>query len=106
MLLAFAGLWLAPGWQMALAACLLAGFGFYMLHNTLQTNATQMAPDMRGTSLAMFASCFFIGQSAGVALAAHVVDYSGPAALFMSAMILMPLVAIGFARALRTRPAH
>ena len=106
MLLAFAGLWLAPGWQMALAACLLAGFGFYMLHNTLQTNATQMAPDMRGTSLALFASCLFIGQSAGVALAALVVDHSGPGALFMGAMILLPLVAMGFARALRTRPAH
>ncbi|MBK7472125.1 MAG: MFS transporter [Betaproteobacteria bacterium] len=106
LLLAFAGLWLAPGWEVVLVGCLLSGFGFYMLHNTLQTNATQMAPAMRGTSLALFASCFFIGQSAGVALAAQVVDYSGSAVLFMSAMILMPLVALGFARALRTRPAH
>ena len=26
------------------------GFGFYMLHNTLQTNATQMSPQARGTA--------------------------------------------------------
>ena len=106
LLLAFAGLWLAPGWEVALVGCMLSGLGFYMLHNTLQTNATQMAPDMRGTSVALFASCLFIGQSAGVALAALVVDHSGPAALFMSAMILLPAVAMGFARALNTRPAH
>ena len=106
MLVAFAVLWLAPNWEVMLAACLLSGFGFYMLHNTLQTNATQMAPDKRGTALAMFASCFFIGQSAGVALAALVVDRAGPAALFIIAMLLLPLVSLGFARALRTRPSH
>jgi predicted MFS family arabinose efflux permease len=105
-LLAFAALWLAGGWPVALAACFAIGFGFYMLHNTLQTNATQMAPDTRGTSMAMFASFFFIGQSIGVALAALVVDYAGPAWVFLIAMVLTPLVATGFAHALRTRPSH
>ena len=97
---------LGPAWWWSVPACFATGLGFYMMHNTLQTNATQMAPDMRGTSLALFASCLFIGQSVGVALAALVVDRHGPAALFMIAMILLPLVAMGFARALRTRPAH
>lgn len=106
MLLAFAALWLAGGWQVALAACFAIGFGFYMLHNTLQTNATQMAPNARGTAVAMFASLLFIGQSIGVALASLVVDYAGPAWLYVIAMILTPLVATGFALALRTRPAH
>ena len=56
----------APGWGWALAGCLLLGFGYYMLHNTLQVNATQMAPDRRGAAVSAFASCFFLGQSAGV----------------------------------------
>lgn len=55
--------------QWALPACLLAGTGFYMLHNTLQTHATQMAPERRGAAVSAFASCFFLGQSAGVGLA-------------------------------------
>lgn len=105
-LLAFAALWLAGGWRVALAACFAIGFGYYMLHNTLQTNATQMAPDARGTAVAMFASFFFIGQSIGVALAALMVDYAGAAWLFLIAMVLTPLLATGFALALRTRPSH
>jgi YNFM family putative membrane transporter len=61
---------LSPWWQLALPASLLSGFGFFGLHNTLQTNATQMAPSARGTAMAMFAAILFLGQSIGVMLAA------------------------------------
>lgn len=50
----------------ALFACLLAGCGFYMLHATLQTQATQMAPEERGTAVAGFACLLFLGQSIGI----------------------------------------
>jgi len=59
----------APAWGWALPACAVMGLGFYMMHNTLQTQATQMAPQRRGAAVAAFAGCFFIGQSAGVGLA-------------------------------------
>jgi predicted MFS family arabinose efflux permease len=58
----------APAWGWAVAGCFVLGLGFYMLHNTLQVNATQMAPDRRGAAVAAFASSFFLGQSAGVSL--------------------------------------
>lgn len=58
----------APAWEWSLPACFIAGLGFYMLHNTMQTNATQMAPTRRGAAVASFASCFYMGQAAGVAL--------------------------------------
>ena len=57
----------SPQWWITLPACLCFGLGFYMLHNTLQINATQMAPERRGAAVAAFASCFFLGQSTGVA---------------------------------------
>ncbi len=64
-----AGLVLA-GWASTLApaalGCGLAGLGFYMLHNTLQTQATQMAPGQRGTAVTLFACSLFLGQSLGV----------------------------------------
>ena len=41
------------------------GLGFYMLHNTLQTNATQMTPEARGTAVAIFSSALYLGQTAG-----------------------------------------
>ena len=46
-------------------------------HNTLQTHATQMAPERCGTAVAAFASCFLLGQSAGVGIAGRVVADSG-----------------------------
>ena len=57
---------LLPWWQAAIPVFIVAGFGFYMFHNTLQTRATEMAPQMRGTAIAVFAFCLFMGQAGGV----------------------------------------
>ena len=54
----------AAAW--GVAACGFSGLGFYMMHNTLQTQATQMAPHARGTAVTLFACMLFFGQSAGV----------------------------------------
>ena len=80
------------------AACGLLGFGYYMLHNTLQTNATQMLPEARGTAVAGFSSALFLGQSAGVALAAPVVDRAGAVPVFVLTALLWPALAIWCAR--------
>lgn len=64
----------APHWALAAPGCLLAGAGFYMIHTTLQTQATQMAPAQRGSAVALFACVLFLGQSAGVALVSTAVD--------------------------------
>jgi predicted MFS family arabinose efflux permease len=47
-------------------SCFMLGAGFYMLHNTLQVNATQMAPERRSVAVALFAAAFFLGQALGV----------------------------------------
>ena len=59
---------------MGMLGCLATGFGFYMLHNTLQVQATQMAPASRGTAVTLFACLLFFGQSTGVLLMAESVD--------------------------------
>lgn len=100
---AFLGYLLGPGWPWALTASVLAGLGYYFLHATLQTHATQMVPSARGTAVAWFASSLFIGQAVGVALAGLVVDTAGAASLFGAAALLLPVVGAGFAWALRRR---
>ena len=95
----------APAWYWSIPGCLVAGLGFYMLHNTLQINATQMAPQRRGAAVSAFASSFFLGQSIGVTLAGVVVDhFSASLALGLGAIGVFA-VAINFAR-LRLRRAH
>ncbi len=88
----------APRWQWAIPACFMTGLGFYMLHNTLQTNATQMAPERRGAAVSAFAAAYFIGQSCGVALAGLGTAYIGTDGVIMAGGIGVMLVAINFAR--------
>lgn len=84
----------SPHWAAAVPACLMAGAGFYMLHTTLQTQATQMAPAQRGSAVALFACVLFLGQSTGVAAVSVAVD-RGAAAWAFSACAA-GLLAIGW----------
>jgi predicted MFS family arabinose efflux permease len=101
--LSFLALAAEPVWQLAPLATLGVGLGFFMLHNTLQTEGTQMAPEARGTALALFASMYFIGQTFGVALAAPVMDRAGARPLFVIAALLLPALALWFTRQLRRK---
>jgi MFS transporter, YNFM family, putative membrane transport protein len=100
---AFALLALAPHVVVAFAAIVLSGITFYMLHNTLQTHGTQMAPEARGSALALFALCLFVGQAIGVPLAAPVVDRWGAVPIFWVAALFLPALAVYFAVSLRNR---
>lgn len=106
---------LAGGWLMGLGylawrvspvmwtagpVALLVGFGTYLYHNTLQTHATQMAPSARGTAVSLFAFCLFAGQALGVCLAGLAFDRIGLAAAMSASALVLPLVGMGFARAL------
>jgi predicted MFS family arabinose efflux permease len=93
---------LAPVWWWAIPGCLFMGLGFYMLHNTLQINATQMAPERRGAAVSAFASCFFLGQSTGVALAGKLVERIGTNAVIAIGAAGVLAVALNFWR-LRSR---
>ena len=77
-------------------ACALSGFGFYCLHNTLQTNATQMAPAARGAAMALFACVLFLGQSVGVLAASWVADHLQDTLIFAASgggLLILSLVA-------------
>lgn len=69
----------SPVWWTAPLACTLLGAGFYMLHTTLQANATQMAPQARGAAVSLFASGLFLGQTVGVFAASLLVEAAGTA---------------------------
>jgi len=94
-----------PHWGPAIPASLLGGFGFFMFHNTMQANATQMAPTARGTAVSLFASALFMGQSVGVLLAAALVTRIGSAAVIGAGGMVLVLVGVFFAHALRQRDA-
>ena len=83
---------LLPWWQAAIPVFIVAGFGFYMFHNTLQTRATEMAPQTRGTAIAVFAFCLFMGQAGGVAvcgIAIRLLDYGWTFVISGAGLVLL-----------------
>ncbi|WP_295139724.1 MFS transporter [uncultured Reyranella sp.] len=101
--IAFAAMALAPTAEIEFAAIVLSGVSFYMLHNTLQTNGTQMAPEARGAGMALFALCLFVGQAIGVPIAAPIVDRWGAPPVFWAAALVLPLLAFWFSAAIGRR---
>lgn len=72
------------------------GFGFYMLHNTLQTRATEMAPEARGAAVSFFALCMFLGQAVGVAAFGWIADVTGYRLPFALTGIALAILAVQF----------
>ena len=96
---------LMPVWWVAIPACTGFGLGFYMLHNTLQINATQMAPERRGAAVAAFASCFFLGQAVGVAVGGAALSAIGTRGVLVACGVLLLAIGLRFGR-LRHREAE
>ncbi len=94
---------LSPLWWPTVPASLVAGFGFFMFHNTMQANATQMAPSARGTGVSLFALALFMGQSVGVLLAASLVAHLGSGVVIALGGAAMAALGWLFARALGRR---
>jgi predicted MFS family arabinose efflux permease len=92
-----------PHWAPAIPASFLAGFGFFMFHNTMQASATQMTPHARGTAVSLFASFLFLGQSVGVVLAAALISRIGTGAVVALGGVCMALEGVFFAWVLGRR---
>jgi predicted MFS family arabinose efflux permease len=70
------------------------GFAFYMLHNTVQVKATEMAPEARATGLALYSAGWALGQAAGVAtmgLAVSLIGFRIPIIAFGGCYLLLGL---------------
>jgi MFS transporter, YNFM family, putative membrane transport protein len=101
--LAYVTLALSAAWWLTPIAVTAIGLGFYALHNTLQTNATQMTPQARGTAVAIFSSAIYLGQTLGVAAGALVFDRFTAVPLFIATAVALPALAFWFAGKLQRR---
>ena len=75
-------------------AMLLCGATFILMHSTLQTRATELAPTARATSISLFAFALFLGSSVGALLTAQAIDRYGYNATMTGAAMMMALVAV------------
>ena len=101
--LAYLTIAFAPHVYLAPLAITGIGLGYYMLHNTLQTNATQMTPQARGTAVAIFSSALYLGQTLGVPINGMIFDRFTAVPIFVIAAGGLLALGLWLARALRQR---
>jgi predicted MFS family arabinose efflux permease len=65
---AFLVLSVGAAWKVDAAAMLGMGIGFWMLHNSYQTQVTEVAPEARASAVSLHAFSYFVGQALGPAL--------------------------------------
>ncbi len=80
---------MADGKLLAGASLMIAGIGFFMMHNVLQVRATRMAPGAPGAAVSLFAALFFFAQALGATMGGICFDRFGPGALFLVAAMLL-----------------
>lgn len=82
-LLSYIGFAFAPVAWVFIGSGLLLGVGMYMIHNSIQTRVTEVAPHARGSAVALHAFHFFLGQTAGPVVFGMALHYAGGRVAFL-----------------------
>lgn len=97
-LAAYTGFAFAPVSQVFIGSGVVLGCGMFMIHNSIQTRVTEVAPHARGTAVAMHAFHFFLGQTAGPAVFGQLLRGAGPRAAFLCAGVCLLALALMLGR--------
>ena len=94
MCISFLAIALFQNWMLFIPLNILMGLGYYMMHNTLQTQATELSPEARGTAVSLFAFNLFVGQGIGAAVFGRIVDNFGYIYCFLVAGVALALLSV------------
>jgi Arabinose efflux permease len=106
-LLGFSVIALQPSWPVQFLGFLQIGLGFFMVHNAIQMQATELAPDARGLAVALHAFFFFLGQAAGpvcYGIGLSTIGVSATVMLSGAAMLILGFITAGAFQRLNARP--
>lgn len=90
----FAAIVAADDWRYAVPSTFGLGLAFYLVHNTIQTKASEVAPDARGSAIALYASAWAVGQAAGVAALGIAVAWTGYVPAILAAALGFALLGV------------
>jgi predicted MFS family arabinose efflux permease len=79
----------AGPWYLTGAAMLLLGTGFYMLHNSFQTQVTELTQQARASAVALHAFSFFCGQALGVVVVGFGLSIAGLSLTVLALAVLI-----------------
>ena len=95
-----------PGWKIQAVSLLFMGWGFYMLHGSLQVFASELSVEARATALSLHSFFFFMGQTVGPIAYGFGIQNAGKMSTLLTSAVVMVALGVVCARLLRqTRPA-
>jgi predicted MFS family arabinose efflux permease len=95
-----------PRWQLQAFNFLLMGWGFYMIHGSLQVFASELSVEARATALSLHSFFFFMGQTIGPIAYGFGILNVGKIPTLLSSAVIIVVLGLVCARLLRqTRPA-
>ena len=95
-----------PAWKIQAVSMLFMGWGFYMIHGSLQVFASELSVEARATALSLHSFFFFMGQTIGPIAYGYGILHAGKIPTLLTSAVIITLLGFVCARLLRqTRPA-
>jgi MFS transporter, YNFM family, putative membrane transport protein len=91
-------------WTWDMVLFVVFGFFYYMLHNTLQAQAADLAPEARGSAVSLFAFSMFTAQGIGPVVVGQVLDGASPTPVLVGLGVVLAGVGLTAERVLFRRP--
>ena len=91
-------------WPVECAFMGVTGFGFFMLHNSIQTEVSELAPDARASAFSLHSFSFYTGQAMGPVLYGLGSHTIGLAAMLWIGAACFALAGLAGYRLLKTNP--
>src|SRR5215207_2224282 len=104
--LGLGGVGLAVAWGVQMAFMVVLGFGFFLLHNSVQTEVTELAPSARASAFSLHAFSFFMGQALGPMVYGAALPTLGAPLSFAFGAAVLAATGVSASRLLGPVPRH
>jgi predicted MFS family arabinose efflux permease len=95
-----------PAWKIQAISMMFMGWGFYMIHGSLQVFASELSVEARATALSLHSFFFFMGQTIGPIAYGFGIQHAGKIPTLLTSAVIITLLGFVCARLLRqTKPA-
>jgi MFS transporter, DHA1 family, inner membrane transport protein len=88
-------------WYMLAAVFALFGFGFYLLHGSIQVHVTELSPTARGAAASLHSCFFYLGQATGPLVYGYGFEHAGESPTLLTGALMVFMVGLACARLLR-----
>jgi predicted MFS family arabinose efflux permease len=90
-------------WYMQMTVFALFGFGFYLLHGSIQVHVTELSPTARGVAASLHSCFFYLGQATGPLVYGYGFEHAGESPTLLTGAVMVLMVGFACARLLRHR---